>query len=110
MLSQYGSPCTGCPVLGRPRGDFRGDRPEGRRPARADRLERRPAIPHLRHVPAHHLRRVRGGTEAAPPDGGKRGPRTALMTHSATDRNAPRLARTLSEKPSVVEFRIRPTG
>ena len=32
------------PVLARPRGDFPGDRPEGRRPARADRLERRPAI------------------------------------------------------------------
>ena len=29
MLSQYGTPCTGCPVVARPRGDFRGDRPEG---------------------------------------------------------------------------------
>ena len=45
MLSQYGSPCTGCPVLARPRGDFRGDRPEGRRQPVPDRLERRPAIP-----------------------------------------------------------------
>src|SRR5437667_8494563 len=45
MLSQYGTPCTGCPVVARPRGDFRGDRPEGRRQPVPDRLERRPAIP-----------------------------------------------------------------
>ena len=44
MLSQYGTPCTGCPVVARPRGDFRGDRPEGRRQPVPDRLERRPAI------------------------------------------------------------------
>ncbi|SRR5436309_6355345 len=66
------------PVVARPRGDFRGDRPEGRRQPVPDRLERRPEIPHLRHVPPHRLRRVRGATEAAPPDGGKRGPTTAL--------------------------------
>src|SRR5712664_666107 len=47
MFSQYGYPCTGCLGPARPRGDFRGDRPEGRRPARAGRLERRPAIPIL---------------------------------------------------------------
>ena len=40
MLSQYGTPCTGCPVVARPRGDFRGDRPEGRRQPVPDRLER----------------------------------------------------------------------
>src|SRR5207253_1882704 len=33
------------PVVARPRGDFRGDRPEGRRKPVPDRLERRPAIP-----------------------------------------------------------------
>ena len=32
------------------------------------------------------------------------------MTHSATDRNAPRLARTLSEMPSVVAFSDRTDG
>jgi len=39
-------------------GDLRGDRAEGHRHPEPDRLEHRPAIADLRHVPAHRLGRV----------------------------------------------------
>src|SRR5439155_10307503 len=97
------------PVLARPRGDFRGDRPEGRRPARADRLERRPAIPSSPRAgpaPPSCTRRDGGGTA---------GRRQAWAEDGSHDpqrngQNAPRLARTLSEMPSVVAFSDRTDG
>src|SRR5205814_5147020 len=54
-----------------PRGDFRLIVPKADVSCRSARAP--PSDPHLPHVPAHHLRRVRGGTEGARPDGGKRG-------------------------------------
>src|SRR4029450_10204001 len=54
-----------------PGGALRRDRAEGRGHPLADRFKRRPPIPDLRHVPAHHLGRVviDRAEEAAPPPG-----------------------------------------
>ena len=57
----------------------------------------RPAIPIFATFRPITSRRVRGGTEAAPPNGGKRGPRTALnrCANRKSSRRAPSATRSV---------------